>query len=482
MSTVVVKRPSRRNGPELPSGEIMLDAPPEIPAPGQNRAWMSTITILPMIAGAGAMALMMGGRYNTGGVNSAFGYVVGGLFGVSMLGMMVTQILTQGGQPSKKEMIEQRRDYMRRLAQTRRTIRSNIRDQRQAMFYRHPDPGALWSTVESIRLWERRSSDGDFGVVRVGLGPQEVATPLVPPDVKPVEDLEPVSAQALRRFVTTYSLVPDLPVAMALRGFSRVYVQGEDREAIQPAPVQPHRAAGGRAPRDGDPRRRRHRRLGPPDDGGRGRGRHRDRHDEPAAARVGPQHSRTRDRREREAAQRDHGRRRGGGQARPDQPRRGGVAGPAARPAAAVRGVPRRPADVRRAGPRRAARPGRPVRVGHRKDLGAAAQPRQAAGAGRARPGRSAGRPGHQGVRAGRNGPARPADRRHRIRQVGAAPYAGAGARRQPQLRGAQLRTGRLQGWRDVHHVGPDPAHQRGDHQPGRGTRAGRPDAGRDPG
>src|SRR6266545_4873255 len=175
----------------------MLDAPPEIPAPGQNRAWMSTITILPMIAGAGAMALMMGGRYNTGGVNSAFGYVVGGLFGVSMLGMMVTQILTQGGQPSKKEMIEQRRDYMRRLAQTRRTIRSNIRDQRQAMFYRHPDPGALWSTVESIRLWERRSSDGDFGVVRVGLGPQEMATPLVPPDVKPVEDLEPVSAQAL---------------------------------------------------------------------------------------------------------------------------------------------------------------------------------------------------------------------------------------------------------------------------------------------
>jgi len=233
VSTVVVKRPSRRNGPELPSGEIMLDAPPEIPAPGQNRAWMSTITILPMIAGAGAMALMMGGRYNTGGVNSAFGYVVGGLFGVSMLGMMVTQILTQGGQPSKKEMIEQRRDYMRRLAQTRRTIRSNIRDQRQAMFYRHPDPGALWSTVESIRLWERRSSDGDFGVVRVGLGPQEVATPLVPPDVKPVEDLEPVSAQALRRFVTTYSLVPDLPVAMALRGFSRVYVQGEDREAIR---------------------------------------------------------------------------------------------------------------------------------------------------------------------------------------------------------------------------------------------------------
>ncbi|MGH3647893.1 MAG: type VII secretion protein EccCa, partial [Micromonosporaceae bacterium] len=234
MSTVVVKRPSRRNGPELPSGEMMLDPPPEIPAAGQNRAWMATITILPMICGAAAMALMMGGRFTQGDpATRMFGYVVGGLFGASMLGMMATQILTQGSQPNKKEMIEARRDYMRRLAQTRRTIRTNIRDQRQAMFYRHPDPASLWSTVESVRLWERRSSDGDFGVVRVGLGPQEVATPLVPPDVRPVEDLEPVSAQALRRFVTTYSLVPDLPVAMALRGFSRVYVQGEDREAIR---------------------------------------------------------------------------------------------------------------------------------------------------------------------------------------------------------------------------------------------------------
>jgi S-DNA-T family DNA segregation ATPase FtsK/SpoIIIE len=228
LSTVVVKRPTRRNGPDLPAGEVLLDPPPENPPPSTSQAWMRTITILPMIAGAAAMALMFGFR-----TSGPLAYVVGGLFGVSMLGMMATQILTQGGQPNKKEMIEARRDYMRRLAQTRRLIRNNIAEQRQAMFYRHPDPDALWSTAASIRLWERRSSDGDFGVVRIGLGPQEVATPLVPPDVRPVEDLEPVSAQALRRFVTTYSLVPELPVAMALRGFSRVYVVGEDREAVR---------------------------------------------------------------------------------------------------------------------------------------------------------------------------------------------------------------------------------------------------------
>ncbi|MQA26433.1 MAG: type VII secretion protein EccCa, partial [Micromonosporaceae bacterium] len=229
MGTVVVKRPQRRDGPELPGGDIILDPPPEIPPAGQNQAWMRTITILPMMAGTGAMMMMFGARGGMG----PLGYVAGGLFGVAMLGMLATQILTQSGGPNKKEMIQARRDYMRRLAQTRRMVRNNVRDQRRAMFYRHPDPQALWSTAESIRLWERRSSDGDFGVVRVGLGPQEVATPLVPPDVRPVEDLEPVSAQALRRFVTTYSLVPDLPVAMALRGFSRVYVWGEDRERVR---------------------------------------------------------------------------------------------------------------------------------------------------------------------------------------------------------------------------------------------------------
>ena len=88
------------------------------------------------------------------------------------------------------------------------------------MFYRHPDPDALWSTGASGRLWERRRDDADFGVVRIGLGPQELATPLIPPQTRPVDELEPLCALALRRFVATYSVVPDLPVAMALRGFT----------------------------------------------------------------------------------------------------------------------------------------------------------------------------------------------------------------------------------------------------------------------
>ena len=64
-------------------------------------------------------------------------------------------------------------------SQQRAQVLTTVRKQREALSYRHPDPEALWSQVSGGRLWERRRGDSDFGVVRVGLGPQELATPLV---------------------------------------------------------------------------------------------------------------------------------------------------------------------------------------------------------------------------------------------------------------------------------------------------------------
>ena len=63
-----------------------------------------------------------------------------------------------------------------------------------------PEPDTLWSVVASPRLWERRPTDGDFGAVRIGVGPRQLATPLVPSPSGPVEDLDPLSSSALRRF------------------------------------------------------------------------------------------------------------------------------------------------------------------------------------------------------------------------------------------------------------------------------------------
>ncbi|GIF76614.1 type VII secretion protein EccCa [Asanoa siamensis] len=217
MSTVLVRRPPRRPAPEIPSGELRVEPPPELPQAAGGR-WQQLMLLLPMLGGGVAMALMMG----RGG--GAFSYVVGGLFGISSLAMLATS-WGQGG-PRRAELVGARRDYLRHLSLLRRQARATVALQRVGLRYRHPAPSALWSTVDSHRLWERRPADPDFAVVRVGLGPQSLATALVPPVTRAVDDLEPMTAGALRRFLDAYSVVPDLPVALSMRGFARVHVRG----------------------------------------------------------------------------------------------------------------------------------------------------------------------------------------------------------------------------------------------------------------
>jgi DNA segregation ATPase FtsK/SpoIIIE, S-DNA-T family len=220
VTTLVVNRRPRRPAPEIPSGELAVPAPPEIPQLSASR-WGLLLTALPMLAGTVASAMMFAGHQ--GGMYS---YVVGAVFGISSLGMLATGFGSATGAPKKAEMMAARREYLRHLATLRQRVRQIADQQRTGLHYRHPEPAQLWSIVDSYRLWERRPGDADFAVARVGLGPQTLATPLVPPQTRPYGDLEPMTAGALRRFLDTYSVVPDLPVAVSLRSFARVYVRG----------------------------------------------------------------------------------------------------------------------------------------------------------------------------------------------------------------------------------------------------------------
>ncbi|MFB9450300.1 type VII secretion protein EccCa [Dactylosporangium vinaceum] len=220
MSTVLRRRPARRPEPEYPSGEVLLEPPPEVPAP-TGRGWAQMLMMIPMLAGSGSMALMFAGQ--RGG---PLAYMTGAMFGLSAIGMLASQ-LGQSAGPGRQEMLLARRNYMRHLAQRRRQVRRAGQKQRATQLYRYPDPDALWSIPAGQRLWERRPGDADFGMVRIALGPQDLATPLVPPASRPLEDLDPMCAVALRRFMTTYASVDDLPIVMALDGFARVYMQGD---------------------------------------------------------------------------------------------------------------------------------------------------------------------------------------------------------------------------------------------------------------
>ncbi|MEO3886184.1 type VII secretion protein EccCa [Nonomuraea sp. B5E05] len=222
MSIVVVRRPERRPSPKPPRGEILLEPPPEIPEV-QSQGMMAVLTWLPMVAGAAAMGLM----FTAGGTRAnPIMYVASGLFAFSMVGMTIGQMGRQAGE-RKNRLNGARRDYFRYLAQIRKKVRRAAIQQREALEWSGPAPDTLWWTAMGPRLWERRPRDDDFSTVRLGTGIQKLAVQLIPPDSKPVEDLDALTAGALRRFIRTHSTVSQLPVAVALHSFARIKLDGD---------------------------------------------------------------------------------------------------------------------------------------------------------------------------------------------------------------------------------------------------------------
>ncbi|MFI9005906.1 type VII secretion protein EccCa [Actinosynnema sp. NPDC053489] len=224
MSVVLFRRPPRRPGPELPAGELQLQEPPVLP---ERQSGMSGVLgYLPMALGSMGMVLIF---LQPGGGHPMM-YVAIGLMAVSAVAMLVTQLIRNVGE-RRRQLRGERQDYLRYLARTRRQIRKAVRRQQEALAWRHPAPGALWTVVGSSRLWERRATHDDFAEVRVALGEQRLGLTLAPLTTKPVEDLEPLCAHALRRFIRAYASVPDQPIALHLRAYARVLLHGDTDRA-----------------------------------------------------------------------------------------------------------------------------------------------------------------------------------------------------------------------------------------------------------
>jgi DNA segregation ATPase FtsK/SpoIIIE, S-DNA-T family len=225
MATVIVKRATRVAGPPMPEGRLELAQPPVLGEPG-SMDMGSMVGMLPMALGVGAMAMMF-----SVGSSSSSSYMMTGMMGASMASMGISQISRNGGN-HKRRMRAERRDYLRYLAQQRRVVMNAAAEQRAAVNWDYPDPGALATLGGGTRLWERRPGHEDFARVRIGLGSRRAALELVPPQTKPIEDLEPLSAISLRRFVHAHQSVPGLPITLGLRNFSSVEFAGQAGPAL----------------------------------------------------------------------------------------------------------------------------------------------------------------------------------------------------------------------------------------------------------
>ncbi|CAM5680577.1 hypothetical protein SBADM41S_06071 [Streptomyces badius] len=221
MSQIVVKRPPRALPTEVPVEQVQLQPPPELPRGQQEGALMQ---LLPMLGMGGSVVFFFM-------TPNPIMRIMGMIMIASTLGMAVA-MLVRYRRGTQGELADLRRDYLKYLTQTRRTVLKTARKQRDAQFYLHPSPDQLWALVaEGSRVWERRAGDADFAQVRIGLGSQELATPLIAPETAPVDELEPLAAGAMQQFLATHSTLDGLPMAVSLRAFYHLTISGHAESA-----------------------------------------------------------------------------------------------------------------------------------------------------------------------------------------------------------------------------------------------------------
>jgi S-DNA-T family DNA segregation ATPase FtsK/SpoIIIE len=225
LSFVLFRRPVRRRAPEMPDGEINLQEPPTLPetVPDSSAVW----TYLPMALMSGAMMMMYMTR---GGGGAANGFLpIAMIMMVGAAGAMLLGNSMRRSGERKQKLKGARRDYLRYLTQTRRKVRKAVSDQQKSLAWRHPAPQTLWSMVGTTRMWERRPTDPDFAEARLAIGEQKLGLRLSPMSTKPVEDLEPLTAHALRSFIRAYATVPEQPTAVYLRSWARLLIRGDEQ-------------------------------------------------------------------------------------------------------------------------------------------------------------------------------------------------------------------------------------------------------------
>jgi S-DNA-T family DNA segregation ATPase FtsK/SpoIIIE len=213
----------------MPGGEVNLQSPPDVPrvVPGPLLIRLMPFVMIVAVVGMIALMVTVGGRDLTR--NPMFL-----IFPMMMVMSMAGMFMGGGGRSGKAaaELNEERKDYFSYLASLRDDAEGTGDKQRASLEWSHPDPRALADVAGTVRMWERRPSDPDYCHVRVGIGTHRLATRLLAPETGPPEDLEPVSTVALRRFVTTHSVVHALPTAVSLRAFPVVTFEG-DRKLAQ---------------------------------------------------------------------------------------------------------------------------------------------------------------------------------------------------------------------------------------------------------
>ena len=225
---LVIDRPPRIQ-PELPFDEIEIPAPPEKNQSGWERLSQMALPLVMIVSFVFMGA--MGGRNMLMMIPMSLAVVASG-------GIAVYSYIREN-----RKMAEAKRAYEERLVELTKQMHVYHDMQRRFFHYNYPDTQTIFRVVKNARaevekadrtlradtrLWERRTSDKDFGVIRLGIGalPSTVVFHLSKAD-----DMDDPQVRAALKLEQDSRFVDNIPVILALRQpyVPQTAVQGEEK-------------------------------------------------------------------------------------------------------------------------------------------------------------------------------------------------------------------------------------------------------------
>jgi DNA segregation ATPase FtsK/SpoIIIE, S-DNA-T family len=212
----IIDRPPRIQ-PELPSDEIEIPEPPDKQETGYSRLIQVSLPLITIIGYILVSTLGRGGR-------SIWLLIPMGLSVVASVSYSLYSYFKE-----KRRRAEIERAYDDRLVELNKEMHTHHDMQRRFYQYNYPNGSTTLQIVHTAReeterkerslrsesrLWERRVSDEDFGVVRLGMGTLPSTVVYV---LKNIDNFEDPQARAAMKLETDARYVSDIPVIISFR-------------------------------------------------------------------------------------------------------------------------------------------------------------------------------------------------------------------------------------------------------------------------
>ncbi|MDO4761949.1 MAG: FtsK/SpoIIIE domain-containing protein [Corynebacterium sp.] len=177
MKTTIVHRPPRLQVSISPREAIEIEPVPlvEKQLVGASRRAVVFNCILALVAVAGMVVMMLSANQPERiGLGAALSVGAGLVLGIKVL---------RSRRARRRGLAHTRTEFLKNLKETESKLRKLGAEQRSEALVRHPKPESLTEMIrDPYRLWERRKTDEDFLIVRLGVGVGKLAHGLkIPP-------------------------------------------------------------------------------------------------------------------------------------------------------------------------------------------------------------------------------------------------------------------------------------------------------------